>query len=256
MFFATQARRAAISVARCRALSALSSLSSAAARERRAVVDEMLRVDQAGEAAAVQIYAGQMWVLRGSSPVHAELRRMREGEERHLRAVNALVAERRARPSLLLPVWRAAGFALGAATALLGRDAAMACTVAVETSISEHYNEQIRELLRRGVAAPAAPAAAAATVQGVSAASALASTASAAAAPGSAAPAAGAAAAHVGEDGGDAALLHMMKTHRDEELEHHDEALRLGAERAPFYSALTGAIRLGCAGAIEIAKRV
>jgi ubiquinone biosynthesis monooxygenase Coq7 len=237
MFFCATARRISART--------LSSLGSAAARERRAVVDEMLRVDQAGEAAAVQIYAGQMWVLRGGSPVHAELRRMREGEERHLRAVNALVAERRARPSLLLPVWRAAGFALGAATALLGRDAAMACTVAVETSISEHYNEQIRELLRRGAAAPGVPASAPESANAAGAAAAN----SAEAAP-------GVAAAHAGEDVGDAALLHMMKTHRDEELEHHDEALRLGAERAPFYSALTGAIRLGCAGAIEIAKRV
>jgi ubiquinone biosynthesis monooxygenase Coq7 len=121
----------------------------------------------------------------------------------------------------------------------------MACTVAVETSISEHYNEQIRELLRRGAAAPGVPASAPESANAAGAAAAN----SAEAAP-------GVAAAHAGEDVGDAALLHMMKTHRDEELEHHDEALRLGAERAPFYSALTGAIRLGCAGAIEIAKRV
>ena len=48
----------------------------------------------------------------------------------------------------------------------------------------------------------------------------------------------------------------MMRKHRDEEVEHHDAALRLGAERAPFFAALTGAIRLGCAAAIAVARRV
>ena len=107
-----------------------------AAYERRALVGEMLRVDLAGEAAAVEIYRGQEWALGASSPLRATLAHMREGEEQHLRAVAALVAAHRARPTLLLPAWRAAGFALGAATALMGREAALACTVAVETAIS------------------------------------------------------------------------------------------------------------------------
>jgi ubiquinone biosynthesis monooxygenase Coq7 len=75
---------------------------------------------------------------------------MKEGEVRHIETIQRLMQDRRVRPTALLPVWRAAGFALGAATALLGKEAAMACTVAVETSISKHYNDQIRQLLERG----------------------------------------------------------------------------------------------------------
>ena len=71
-------------------------------------------------------------------------------EQLHLEKLNDFIVNRRARPSALLPLWHVAGFALGAATALLGKEAAMACTVAVETAIGGHYNDQIRELLARG----------------------------------------------------------------------------------------------------------
>ena len=75
---------------------------------------------------------------------------MKEGEEKHLDTINRHISDRRVRPTLLLPAWEAAGFALGAFTALLGKETAMACTVAVETAISGHYNDQIRELLSKG----------------------------------------------------------------------------------------------------------
>lgn len=75
---------------------------------------------------------------------------MKDGEAVHLRTINRLMSTRRVRPTALLPLWEAAGFALGVATALLGKRAAMACTVAVETSIAEHYNDQIRRLLADG----------------------------------------------------------------------------------------------------------
>lgn len=75
---------------------------------------------------------------------------MKAGEVVHLRTMERLVAERRVRPTLLLPLWQAAGFALGAGTAMLGREAAMACTVAVESVIGEHYNDQMRSLLAAG----------------------------------------------------------------------------------------------------------
>lgn len=78
------------------------------------------------------------------------LQHMRKGEEVHLDTINRLIAERRVRPTALLPLWEAAGFGMGVATALLGKEAAMACTVAVETTITDHYNAQIRELLKRG----------------------------------------------------------------------------------------------------------
>ena len=75
---------------------------------------------------------------------------MKSGEEVHLRTLARLMAQRRTRPTALLPLWHAAGFTLGAATGLLGREAAMQCTVAVETVIGEHYNDQIRDVLATG----------------------------------------------------------------------------------------------------------
>jgi ubiquinone biosynthesis monooxygenase Coq7 len=75
---------------------------------------------------------------------------MREQEVEHLRVMNELITDRRVRPSALLPVWEAAGFALGAATAAMGKEAAMACTVAVEEVIGGHYNDQIRDILQQG----------------------------------------------------------------------------------------------------------
>ena len=111
----------------------------------------MLRVDHAGEYGAVRIYDGQRAVL-GRGRARDEIRRMSEQEKRHLAAFDRLLAERRVRPTLLHPLWHVAGFALGAATALLGERAAMACTVAVEEVIDEHYAGQAERL---GAADPA-----------------------------------------------------------------------------------------------------
>ena len=106
----------------------------------------MLRVNQAGEYGATRIYAGQLAVLsRGSSAAH-QIARMAAQEERHLARFNKLMADRRVRPTALQPLWSVAGFALGAATALIGEKAAMACTDAVETEIDRHYSEQLAEL--------------------------------------------------------------------------------------------------------------
>ena len=100
-----------------------------------------LRVDQAGEFGAKRIYAGQIAVL-GETEDGPLLREMAATEDRHLDRFNAMLAERRLRPTALSPLWHVAGFALGAGTALLGREAAMACTVAVEEVIEEHYQGQ------------------------------------------------------------------------------------------------------------------
>ncbi|MGI8611898.1 MAG: demethoxyubiquinone hydroxylase family protein [Sphingomicrobium sp.] len=106
----------------------------------------MLRVNQAGEYGATRIYAGQLAVLRRNSPASKLIARM-DGQERlHLERFNALMAERRVRPTVLQPVWDVAGFALGAATALMSEEAAMACTEAVETEIDRHYGRQLEEL--------------------------------------------------------------------------------------------------------------
>jgi ubiquinone biosynthesis monooxygenase Coq7 len=106
----------------------------------------MLRVNQAGEYGAARIYAGQLAVLGRSSPAAHQIARMAAQEQRHLDRFDQLMAERRVRPTALQPLWNVAGFALGAATALISEKAAMACTDAVETEIDRHYGEQLAEL--------------------------------------------------------------------------------------------------------------
>lgn len=108
-------------------------------------LEEILRVDHAGEYGAVRIYEGQLAML-GASPTGDAIRNMRDQERAHLQAFDKLLPAHRVRPTLLTPLWHVAGFALGAATAALGEKAAMACTVAVEEVIDEHYAGQIAEL--------------------------------------------------------------------------------------------------------------
>lgn len=116
--------------------------------EEKAMLDRMLRVDHAGEYGANRIYAGQMAVL-GRSQTGPLIQHMWDQEKKHLEKFSEILAENRVRPTLLLPLWDITGFLLGASTALLGKEGAMACTVAVEESISEHYNSQIRELMEQ-----------------------------------------------------------------------------------------------------------
>jgi ubiquinone biosynthesis monooxygenase Coq7 len=109
-------------------------------------VASILRVDQAGEYGATRIYAGQLAVLGDRHPASRLIARMAAQEQRHLATFDALLAERGVRPTLLQPVWRVAGHALGAATAFLSPQAAMACTAAVEDEIDRHYSEQLNVL--------------------------------------------------------------------------------------------------------------
>ena len=108
-------------------------------------LQRMIRVDHAGEYGAVQIYKGQLAVL-GRGPKGNILRHMLEQEVQHEATFAGLIADRRVRPTVLLPLWRLAGFALGAATAAIGERGAMACTVAVEEAIDEHYAQQAASL--------------------------------------------------------------------------------------------------------------
>jgi len=166
------------------------------------LIRRMIRVDHAGEYGARRIYEGQLAVLgrrRDAEPI----RHMAAQEKRHLDAFDTLIGERRVRPTALHPLWHIAGYALGAATALLGREAAMACTVAVEEVIDEHYQKQ---------------------------------------------------AAALGAD--DPELKTMVETFRAEEIEHRDIGLAEGAERAPAYDVLKGAIKAGSRLAIWLAERI
>lgn len=116
-------------------------------------LDEMLRVDHAGEYGAVRIYQGQLAVFgarkRKGAPDDDTLeiiRHMEEQEQEHLAAFNKILNEREVRPTAMTPIWHVAGYALGATTALMGEKAAMACTAAVEEVIEEHYQDQLDDL--------------------------------------------------------------------------------------------------------------
>ena len=163
----------------------------------------MLRVDQAGEYGATRIYAGQLAVMGDRAPHSREIAAMAAQEAEHRARFDALLIARKVRPTALQPVWAVAGYALGAATALLGPEAAMACTAAIETEIDAHYTQQLAEL---------------------------------------------------GDS--DPELSAMVAKFRDDEREHHDAAIAAGAERAPAYPLLAGAIRLGCRMAIRLSERI
>lgn len=106
----------------------------------------MLRVNQAGEYGATRIYAGQLAVLRRNCPEAKLIARMAAQEQQHLDRFNTLMGGRRVRPTALQPIWNVAGFALGAVTALMSEEAALACTDAVETEIDRHYSQQLEQL--------------------------------------------------------------------------------------------------------------
>ncbi len=128
-------------------------LSAQPGRARNAEIEEMVRVDHAGEYGAVRIYAGQLAVLRnvpGKEELVARLEHMAKDEEIHLARFNEIANERGVRPTVFAPVWHIAGFALGAATALMGEKAAHACTAAVEEVIDEHYRSQVERLDQLG----------------------------------------------------------------------------------------------------------
>ena len=112
---------------------------------------EMLRVDHAGEMAAVQIYRGQKRVFEagGRSGIAADMGRMEAEEDVHLKRFEALLTEKQVRPTLMTPMWRLAAYGLGVGTALLGEKAAHACTEAVESVIGEHYADQAEEMTDR-----------------------------------------------------------------------------------------------------------
>lgn len=110
------------------------------------LIDEIIRINHAGELGADRIYAGQCAVL-GKTSVGPTLHHMWDQEKKHRDEFERLIREYRVRPTVMTPIWNVAGYMLGAGTALLGKKAAMACTVAVETVIVEHYNDQLRQIM-------------------------------------------------------------------------------------------------------------
>jgi len=109
------------------------------------MLDRIIRVDHAGEFGATRIYAGQHAILKNDDCADT-IKHMAEQEEEHLAYFSKEMVERKVRPTAMLPIWHVAGFALGAGTALMSKEAAMACTVAVEEAIDEHYQDQLAKL--------------------------------------------------------------------------------------------------------------
>jgi 3-demethoxyubiquinol 3-hydroxylase len=168
---------------------------------------QMVRVDHAGEYGAVRIYEGQLAVL-GQTPDAPTIEHMAEQEREHLATFNQMIVKNRVRPTALMPLWHLAGFAMGAGTALLGREAAMACTVAVEEVIDEHYAAQIEEL---GDEEPELR---------------------------------------------EAELREICEKFREDELAHRDTGLQHGAENAPAYELLSGAVRAATRLAIKLSEKI
>lgn len=104
-------------------------------------IKEIIRVNQAGELGAVQIYKGQLAVLK-NKPIAKELKEMLKKEHKHYDTFNDLIIAYNVRPTALSPIWKAGAYGLGVITAMLGSKATMACTEAVEEVIIDHYNQQ------------------------------------------------------------------------------------------------------------------
>ena len=109
----------------------------------RSILEEIIRVDHAGEYGATRIYDGQIAVFGKNSKIGKTIQHMADQEQEHIQKFEELIVKNRVRPTALIPFWNVAGYALGVSTALLGEKAAMACTVAVETVIGNHYGEQL-----------------------------------------------------------------------------------------------------------------
>ncbi|EOO03443.1 putative ubiquinone biosynthesis protein coq7 protein [Phaeoacremonium minimum UCRPA7] len=187
-------------------------------KEQRDFLSAALRVNQAGELAATLIYTAQTPPIIARHPhLRPLMKHMYDQEVGHFDTFNALIAKHRVRPTALYPLWSVMSYGLGWSTAVMGREAAMACTEAVETEIGDHYNSQIRTLLEMVSQWEA---------EGY----------------------------EVGEEL--RTLINTLRRIRDEELEHLDHAVENDAKKAEPHWLLTGIIRAGCRGAIWVSERV
>ncbi|KAJ5885178.1 hypothetical protein N7495_009688 [Penicillium taxi] len=186
-------------------------------KQQRQYLDSALRVNQAGELAAVLIYKAQNPIVIRSYPhLRPLMRHMYDQEVGHLKTFNTLVAKHEVRPTVMYPIWEVAASFLGWSTAALGREAAMACTEAVETEIGGHYNEQVQEILSWQADAEKR-----------------------------------------GEELDDELkdLLVTLRRIRDEELEHLDHAVENDSKEAKPYDPIVQIIRRGCRTAINISEK-
>ncbi|KAI3580683.1 ubiquinone biosynthesis protein COQ7 [Fusarium oxysporum f. sp. albedinis] len=175
-----------------------------------------IRVNQTGELGAVLIYAAQTPILVNQHPELRQLmQHMYDQEAGHLSTFNNLLTKHRIRPTVMYPLWQVLATGLGWATAMMGKEAAMACTEAVETEIGTHYNEQVQEVIK--------------IIQGWE--------------------------QEGYDAGPEILeLLQTLRRIRDEELEHLDHAVDHDSKKAPLHDLLTGFVRASCRGAILVSK--
>lgn len=164
------------------------------------------------------IYAAQTPpVVKAHPQLRPLMRHMYDQEAGHFRKFNELLAKHRIRPTMMYPVWQVAATVLGWGTGVLGKEAAMACTEAVETEIGGHYNSQVRVMLQWMKEMEARGE-------------------------------------EIGDEIKE--LVADIKRIRDEELEHLDHAVEHDAKQAQPYELLTNVVRSGCKTAIWISERV
>ena len=145
------------------------------------------------------------------------MKHMYDQEAGHFKKFNELLAKHRIRPTLMYPLWKVAATTLGWTTAVMGREAAMACTEAVETEIGGHYNGQVREMLAWMK-----------EMEDIG--------------------------EEIGEELTD--LIKEIRRIRDEELEHLDHAVEHDAKEAQPYELLNNVVRGGCRAAIWVSEKV
>lgn len=204
----------------------------ALSKAQKAFLDRVIRVDQAGELGANYIYMGQYAVLATKYPhLKPVLQHMWDQEIHHHATFNKLQHERRVRPSLLTPLWKLGAIGIGAGTALISKEAAMACTVAVETVIGGHYNQQLRVLMNQfNIPVFDKETGRGLTPEEIN--------------------------KEIETSPELASLKSTISTFRDDELEHLDTAVEHDADKAVPYILLTETIKLVCRGAIWTAERI
>ena len=112
-------------------------------------LEEIIRVDHAGERGAIKIYEGQLLALKTikqDESLKDIIEDMKEHEKEHLEYFEKEIEKRKIKPTYLLPLWDIMGVALGFSTAMLGKKAAMLCTASVEEVIENHYQNQLEKL--------------------------------------------------------------------------------------------------------------
>ena len=112
-------------------------------------LEEIIRVDHAGERGAIKIYEGQLLALstfRKDEKLKKLIKDMKEHEKEHFEYFDKEIQKRNIKPTIFLPLWDLLGVTLGFGTTLLGPKAAMLCTASVEEVIEDHYEDQLKKL--------------------------------------------------------------------------------------------------------------